>query len=74
MINQASEGNQQPEQQGQQNSRLTHVNDAGEAHMVNISNKADTRRVAFAISTVRFSHPHVANLIRRYKMKKGDVL
>ncbi|KAK8223998.1 molybdenum cofactor biosynthesis protein MoaC, partial [Phyllosticta paracitricarpa] len=53
---------------------LTHVNNAGEAHMVNISDKADTRRVAFATSTVRFSNPNVAHLIRRNRMNKGDVL
>ncbi|KAK8190276.1 MoaC family-domain-containing protein [Phyllosticta capitalensis] len=64
----------QPEQQSTWTGGLTHVNAAGEAHMVNISAKADTRRVAFAVSTVRFSHPAVADLIRRNRMKKGDVL
>ncbi|KAK7525963.1 Molybdopterin cofactor biosynthesis C domain-containing protein, partial [Phyllosticta citriasiana] len=66
---QADKKNEQPE-----NGKLTHVNNAGEAHMVNISDKADTRRVAFATSTVRFSTPNVVHLIRRNRMNKGDVL
>lgn len=54
--------------------RLTHVSKTGSAHMVSISSKASTSRVAVAACTVRFSSPLALQLIRANQMKKGDVL
>lgn len=56
------------------NARLTHVSDAGSAHMVSISAKAVTCRTAMATCTVRFSNQTAVSLIRENQMKKGDVL
>ena len=53
---------------------LTHVSESGSAHMVSISHKAPTQRVATAKCTVRFSNPTAVDLIRQNQMKKGDVL
>lgn len=54
--------------------RLTHVSDAGSAHMVSISEKQATSRIATAACTVRFSNAVAARLIRANQVKKGDVL
>jgi GTP 3',8-cyclase len=54
--------------------KLTHISDTGAAHMVSITDKAITQRVAVAKCTVRFSHPSTISLIRENQMKKGDVL
>ncbi|MCL2707113.1 MAG: cyclic pyranopterin monophosphate synthase MoaC [Dehalococcoidia bacterium] len=52
---------------------LTHVNEAGEARMVDVGLKADTEREAVATGGVRMK-PETQTKIRRMEMKKGDVL
>jgi cyclic pyranopterin phosphate synthase len=54
-------------------SELTHVNAAGEAHMVNVGAKAETERVAIATGGVRML-PETFSKIKQMEMKKGDVL
>src|SRR5512146_3034691 len=53
--------------------KLTHIDDAGRAHMVDVGAKADTERLAIARGEVEL-HPETVNLIRQGLMKKGDVL
>jgi cyclic pyranopterin phosphate synthase len=52
---------------------LTHFNTAGEAHMVDVGNKAVTRRRAVAEGSIRMA-PTTLELIRSGGHKKGDVL
>ena len=52
--------------------RLTHVNENGEARMVDVSDKAVTFRTAIAESIVSME-PETLSLITQGKMKKGDV-
>jgi cyclic pyranopterin monophosphate synthase len=54
-------------------SALTHINAAGEAHMVDVSAKADTERVAIAEGRV-VMRPETLALIEAGDLKKGDVL
>jgi cyclic pyranopterin phosphate synthase len=54
-------------------SELTHVNAAGEAHMVNVGAKAETEREAIASGGVRML-PETFSKIKQMEMKKGDVL
>lgn len=54
-------------------SKLTHVNDAGEASMVDVSAKAVTAREARAEGFVRM-RPETLTLIEEGGHKKGDVL
>ncbi len=54
-------------------SELTHVNAAGEAHMVNVGVKAETEREAIASGGVRML-PETFSKIKQMEMKKGDVL
>ncbi|KAK4169382.1 putative molybdenum cofactor biosynthesis protein 1 B [Cladorrhinum sp. PSN259] len=54
--------------------KLTHVSSTGAAHMVSISDKTPTKRLATARCTVRFSSPLPLTLIRENQIKKGDVL
>ncbi|KAK4230866.1 putative molybdenum cofactor biosynthesis protein 1 B [Podospora fimiseda] len=54
--------------------KLTHVSSTGAAHMVSISEKTPTKRLASAKCTVRFSSPLPLTLIRENQIKKGDVL
>ncbi|KAK4961487.1 hypothetical protein LTR10_001977 [Elasticomyces elasticus] len=54
--------------------KLTHVTSSGEAHMVDVGAKPDTRRVAVAVAYVRFSNPEAFRLIYENSNKKGDVL
>ena len=54
--------------------KLTHVNESGSAHMVSISEKNPTSRVAKAVCTVKFTNQTAPALIQANKMKKGDVL
>jgi cyclic pyranopterin phosphate synthase len=53
--------------------RLTHVDRAGEARMVDVSAKPDTERVARAIGTIRMESVTLT-AIRDATVKKGDVL
>lgn len=65
----ASEGGHPPKQEA----RLSHVNDAGEAHMVDVSGKSETTRVAVAEGFVHMKPETLAH-IQQNTMKKGDVL
>ena len=51
---------------------LTHFDASGAAHMVDVSGKADTARVAVAEGWVRMA-PATLDLVRRGDAKKGDV-
>ena len=53
--------------------RLTHIDEKGEAHMVNVGAKADTERLASAEGFIRMK-PETLALIRSGSAKKGDVL
>lgn len=54
-------------------SKLSHLNDAGEANMVDVSEKASTRRVARAGAKVRMRPETLAAIIDGVS-PKGDVL
>ncbi|MDH3691382.1 MAG: cyclic pyranopterin monophosphate synthase MoaC [Gammaproteobacteria bacterium] len=54
-------------------SKLTHFNIAGEAHMVNVGDKAVTHRVAMAQGEIHMQ-PETLQLIVEGGHKKGDVL
>lgn len=54
-------------------SKLNHFNESGGAHMVDISHKNDTVRVAVASGQVRMN-PATAEVIRTGTAQKGDVL
>ncbi|KAJ3411948.1 Molybdenum cofactor synthesis protein 1 [Chytridiales sp. JEL 0842] len=51
-----------------------HADKNGSAHMVNISEKSETRRVAVACGLVRFSSKEAYTLLKENAIKKGDVL
>lgn len=53
--------------------RLSHVNEAGKAHMVDVGAKVPVHRSARASGTIRLA-PTTVELVRENKMKKGDVL
>ena len=53
--------------------RLTHVNERGEAHMVDVGGKSETERVAVAEGFVAMKAETLA-LIRDGSAKKGDVI
>jgi cyclic pyranopterin phosphate synthase len=55
------------------NSPLTHFDNAGQAHMVDVGAKAETARVARAAGSI-FMQPATLDLIRAGSAKKGDVL
>ena len=52
---------------------LTHFNKAGRARMVDVGEKAETRREATARAIVRLNR-ETYGLVREGKMRKGDVL
>lgn len=52
---------------------LTHFDDSGQAHMVDVGGKADTHRIAVAQGTIRM-RPETLALITSGTAKKGDVL
>ena len=54
-------------------SKLTHFNAEGEAHMVDVGNKASTRRIAVAEGYIEMQ-PNTLALILSGEHKKGDVL
>ena len=54
-------------------SGLTHFNREGEAHMVDVGEKAITHRVAIAEGTIHMQ-PQTLSLIQQGGHKKGDVL
>lgn len=54
-------------------SKLTHLNDKGQAHMVDVSSKAPTERTAMAEAIVRMS-PETLGAVLDGSAPKGDVL
>jgi cyclic pyranopterin phosphate synthase len=52
---------------------LTHVGESGEARMVDVSTKAETRRTARATGAIRML-PATLSAIQNAEIKKGDVL
>jgi molybdenum cofactor biosynthesis protein MoaC len=54
--------------------RLPHLTSKGEAHIVNVSEKAITSRRAIAIGRVVFGSADTSKLIKQALIKKGDVL
>ena len=52
---------------------LSHIDDQGAAHMVDVTGKATTRRTAVAAGTLRTS-AHVVQLIAAGGLPKGDAL
>jgi cyclic pyranopterin monophosphate synthase len=52
---------------------LTHFDAAGDAHMVDVGDKAETKRIAVASGTIRML-PATFALIRDGNAKKGDVI
>ncbi|WP_370981512.1 cyclic pyranopterin monophosphate synthase MoaC [Agaribacterium sp. ZY112] len=53
-------------------SEFTHLNERGEAHMVDISDKAPSKRIAVATSTIELGN-EAFTLLMEGKHKKGDV-
>ncbi len=53
--------------------KLTHLDETGRAHMVDVGNKPDTERVAIAKGEVHMKKA-TFDLIRDGQIKKGDVL
>lgn len=53
--------------------KLTHIGASGEAHMVDVGEKAETTRVAVAEGFVKMK-PETLDLIREGNAKKGDVI
>lgn len=53
--------------------QLTHFNEQGRAHMVDVTEKSVTHRVAIAKARIRME-PSTLQLIRNGQMAKGDVL
>ena len=54
-------------------SELTHINQHGHAHMVDVSDKATSQRIAAACAVVHTRADVIAK-IQQAEMKKGDVL
>lgn len=54
-------------------SKLTHFDERGGAHMVDVGDKADTKRIAVASGLIRMK-PETIELIRSGAAQKGDVL
>ncbi|KAI1743708.1 molybdenum cofactor biosynthesis protein 1 B [Xylaria scruposa] len=54
--------------------RLTHVSESGAAHMVSISDKTPSNRLAKAKCSVRFTDNTACRLIQENQIQKGDVL
>lgn len=52
---------------------FSHFNEEGRAHMVNVSEKDDTKRVAIARATIKMKRETII-LIEEGLIKKGDVL
>src|SRR5881392_1194933 len=52
---------------------LTHLDAQGNAQMVDVSEKADTLRIAVARGSIRLA-PETIDLIRKGAVKKGEVL
>ncbi len=55
------------------NNPLTHFDSSGQAHMVDVGEKAETHRIAVATGSIKML-PATLNLIQQGNSKKGDVL
>jgi len=55
------------------NSKLTHINEQGEAHMVDVSDKEKTERIAIAQAVITMQ-PETIKMVIEGNHKKGDVL
>ena len=53
--------------------KLTHLDETGRAHMVDVGHKPDTQRTAIAAGEV-LMRPETLALVRAGALKKGDVL
>jgi cyclic pyranopterin phosphate synthase len=53
--------------------KLTHFDSSGQAHMVNVSDKANTHRIAIATGKITML-PETFNMVDAGTHKKGDVL
>ena len=53
--------------------QLTHFDASGQAHMVDVGNKSETRRIAIAAGSISMQ-PETLSLIQDGTPKKGDVL
>lgn len=53
--------------------KLTHFDQSGQAHMVDVGDKASTKRIAIASGTINML-PATLKLIQQGDAKKGDVL
>jgi len=53
--------------------KLTHIDERGNAHMVDVSDKETTSRTAIACGSVRM-RPETLEMIRSGTAKKGDVI
>lgn len=56
-----------------ENGGLTHFDEGGQAHMVNVGAKDETHRIAIATGTIRMK-PETLAIIASGTAKKGDVL
>ena len=54
-------------------SKLTHLDGDGHVHMVDVSDKSDTIRIAKAVGSVQLSNKSMAALLKG-NLKKGDAL
>jgi cyclic pyranopterin phosphate synthase len=52
---------------------LTHFNDEGRAHMVEVSDKVDSQRIAMARGLIYMKHSTIEAIVNE-NIKKGDVL
>ena len=52
---------------------LTHFDAKGDAHMVDVGEKAETKRIARARGEIRMA-PEAFALVREGRAKKGDVI
>jgi cyclic pyranopterin monophosphate synthase len=53
--------------------KLTHFDDSGQAHMVNVGDKASTHRIAIATGTISM-RPETLKMVEAGNHKKGDVI
>ncbi|KAI1823041.1 molybdenum cofactor biosynthesis prote [Xylaria intraflava] len=54
--------------------KLTHVSESGTAHMVSITDKIPSKRLAKATCSVRFADKNACRLVKENQIRKGDVL
>ena len=54
--------------------KLTHLDETGSAHMVDISSKKETTRLATATATLLFSNPETYSILTDQQLAKGDAI